>query len=67
MAILRPCRIVTDWQEMDTSESSIHLFVQLLKVMVEEGSNVKSVGYDRAREFVPIWGIPIAQYLYTDT
>ena len=53
MAILRPCRIVTDWQEMDTSESSIHLFVQLLKVRDEEGSNVKFVGYDRARELVP--------------
>ena len=53
MAILRPCRIVTDWQEMDTSESSIHLFVQLLKVRDEEGSNVKFVGYDRACELVP--------------
>ena len=37
MAILRPCRIVTDWREMYISENSSQLFVQLLKVMDEEG------------------------------
>ena len=53
MAIVRPCGIVIDWREMYTCESSSQLFVQLLKVMDEEGSNVKFVGYDRACEFAP--------------
>ena len=53
MAIVRPCGLVLDWREMYTCESSSQLFVQLLKLVDEDGTRVRYVGYDRACEFVP--------------
>jgi hypothetical protein len=53
MAIVRPCGIVIDWREMYTCESASQLFIQLLKIVDEPGSNVRYVGYDRACEFAP--------------
>ena len=45
MAIACPCGIMIDWREMYASESSRQLFVQLLKVIIDEGSNVRFVGF----------------------
>lgn len=53
LAMVRPCGIILDVQEMYTCESPSQVFVWILRICSQDWEQFKYVGYDRACEFEP--------------